>query len=304
MSLAVIEPFKLAESNQQSIKKLKRPYAYNSEDEEDIVSYDDDDDFEIDSTALKGILNNTGIKDEDLRITGQATIAAIPSRCLHVTTTTVFRVVFKCYSIEPFKLAESNQQSIKKLKRPYAYNSEDEEDIVSYDDDDDFEIDSTALKGILNNTGIKDEDLRITGQATIAAIPSSNSELAITQPSEGILKRTSIYYTRPPPQNAAGASSSVSKHCPTPSTSQTTVCPLKPRNVDIAPAASSQVASCARKQVAWADEVPENDTVDFEPDSQALQSILSNTGISFKQMSVQNTGRVTLAGGRLTPYRK
>ena len=57
--------------------------------------------------------------------------------------------------IEPFKLAESNQQSIKKLKRPYVYNSEDEEDIVSYDDDDDFEIDSTALKGILNNTGIK-----------------------------------------------------------------------------------------------------------------------------------------------------
>lgn len=54
--------------------------------------------------------------------------------------------------IEPFRLAENNQQT-KKFKRPYAYNSEDEEENVSYDDD--FEIDSTALKGILNNTGIK-----------------------------------------------------------------------------------------------------------------------------------------------------
>lgn len=50
--------------------------------------------------------------------------------------------------------------------------------------------------------------------------------------------------------------------------------------------------------------VPENDAFDFQPDSQALQSILSNTGISFDQMRVQNTGRVTLAGGRLTPHRK
>ena len=56
--------------------------------------------------------------------------------------------------IEPFKLAANNQQSIRKVKRPYAYNSEDEEDNGSYEDDDDFEIDSTALKGILNNTGI------------------------------------------------------------------------------------------------------------------------------------------------------
>ena len=50
--------------------------------------------------------------------------------------------------------------------------------------------------------------------------------------------------------------------------------------------------------------VPENDALDFQPDSQALQSILSNTGISFNQMSAQNTGRVTVAGGRLTPYRR
>ena len=67
-----------------------------------------------------------------------------------------WRCFYHLPQIEPFKLAENNQQSIKKFKRPYAYNSEDEEDNVSYDDDDDdFEIDSTALKGILNNTGIK-----------------------------------------------------------------------------------------------------------------------------------------------------
>ena len=50
--------------------------------------------------------------------------------------------------------------------------------------------------------------------------------------------------------------------------------------------------------------VPENDAFDFQPDSQALQSILSNTGISFNQMSIPNTTRVTLADGRLTPYRQ
>lgn len=57
--------------------------------------------------------------------------------------------------IEPFKLAANNQQSFKKVERQYVYNSEDEEDNASYEDDDDFEIDSTALKGILSNTGIK-----------------------------------------------------------------------------------------------------------------------------------------------------
>ena len=59
--------------------------------------------------------------------------------------------------VEPFKLAANNQQStcIKKVKRPYAYNSEDEEDNRSYEDDDDFQVDSTALKEILNNTEIK-----------------------------------------------------------------------------------------------------------------------------------------------------
>ena len=64
-----IEPFKLAESNQHSTKKFTRPYAYNSEDEEDIVSCDEDDDFEIDSTALKEILNNTGIKVPQISLT-------------------------------------------------------------------------------------------------------------------------------------------------------------------------------------------------------------------------------------------
>ncbi|XP_078378617.1 uncharacterized protein LOC144661687 isoform X2 [Oculina patagonica] len=202
-------------------------------------------------------------------------------------------------TVEPFKLAENNKPS-QKFKRPYAYNSEEEEENVS--DDDDFEIDSTALKGILSDTGIKDEDLRVTGRATIAAIPS-RPELAI-QPAEGILKRTSIYYTGPPPQHTAGASSSVSKLWRTPSTTQPAVSPLTPRNVDVVPACRSQAVSCTKKQVAWADEVSEKDAFDFQPDSQALQSILSNTGITFNQMSVQNTGRVTLAGGRLTPYRK
>lgn len=57
--------------------------------------------------------------------------------------------------VEPFKLATNNQQSITKVKRPYAYNSEDEETNSSYEDDNNFEIDSTALKEILNNAGIK-----------------------------------------------------------------------------------------------------------------------------------------------------
>ena len=75
---------------------------------------------------------------------------------MHVAPFT-WRYFLHLLQIEPFKLAENNQQAIKKFKRPYAYNSEDEEDNPSYggDDDDDFEIDSTALKEILNNTGIK-----------------------------------------------------------------------------------------------------------------------------------------------------
>ncbi|KAJ7380221.1 hypothetical protein OS493_010936 [Desmophyllum pertusum] len=130
----------------------------------------------------------------------------------------------------------------------------------------------------------QNEDLRFGGRATIAAIPSSKSEQA----------RNSIYFTRPPTQHAAGVPSS---------TTQVVVSPLKPRNVDFVPA-RSQAVSSAKKQVAWADEVSENDVFDFQPDSQALQSILSNTGINFDQMRVQNTSRVTLAGGRLTPYRR
>lgn len=74
---------------------------------------------------------------------------------MHVAPFT-WRYFLHLLQIEPFKLAENNQQSIKKFKRPYAYNSEDEEDNPAYgDNDDDFEIDSTALKEILNNTGIK-----------------------------------------------------------------------------------------------------------------------------------------------------
>ena len=49
---------------------------------------------------------------------------------------------------------------------------------------------------------------------------------------------------------------------------------------------------------------PESDVVDFQPDFNALQSILSNTGINDNQLRIQSTGRVTLAGGRLTPYWK
>lgn len=50
--------------------------------------------------------------------------------------------------------------------------------------------------------------------------------------------------------------------------------------------------------------VPENEEFEFQPDSQALQSILSNTGITFNQSSAHPTGRVTLAGGRVTPIRR
>ena len=58
--LIQVEAFNLSKGDQQG-HKFKRPYAYISEDEDDAVSGSDDD-FEIDSTALKGILNNTGIK--------------------------------------------------------------------------------------------------------------------------------------------------------------------------------------------------------------------------------------------------
>ena len=58
-----MEAFNLTKGGQQG-PEFKRPYAYISEDEGDAVS-DSDDDFEIDNTALKGILNNTGIKVQD-----------------------------------------------------------------------------------------------------------------------------------------------------------------------------------------------------------------------------------------------
>ena len=59
--LIQVEAFNLTKGDQQG-HKFKRPYAYISEDEGDAVQSGSDDDFEIDSTALKGILNNTGIK--------------------------------------------------------------------------------------------------------------------------------------------------------------------------------------------------------------------------------------------------
>ena len=46
----------------------------------------------------------------------------------------------------------------------------------------------------------------------------------------------------------------------------------------------------------------EKDPFDFKPDASSLQSILNNTGINDNLMRLQNTGRVTLAGGGLTPY--
>lgn len=197
---------------------------------------------------------------------------------------------------KPFDLAVSGQQT-QKSKKPYAYNSEDEQDAVADSDNDDFEIDSTALKEILTNTGIKDEDRRITGRATIAGIPSSKSGLT-THLAEGTAKRTSIYYTGPPTQHALEASSRVFR---TPRAALTNASSLKQRQVDNA-LATSQASSCVKKQVAWADE--ENEEFEFQPDSQALQSILSNTGITFNQSSAQPTGRVTFAGGRVTPIRR
>lgn len=56
-------------------------------------------------------------------------------------------------TVEAFRLTENSRPS-HNFKRSYAYNSEDEGDAVS-DEDDDFKIDSTALKSILNETGIK-----------------------------------------------------------------------------------------------------------------------------------------------------
>ena len=42
-------------------------------------------------------------QDEDLRVTGRATVAAIPSRCLHVLTicTCLARFLIQCYQTGP-----------------------------------------------------------------------------------------------------------------------------------------------------------------------------------------------------------
>lgn len=65
-----------------------------------------------------------------------------------------FYIILFYFQFKPFDLAISGQQT-QKSKKPYAYNSEDEQDAVADSDNDDFEIDSTALKEILTNTGIK-----------------------------------------------------------------------------------------------------------------------------------------------------
>ncbi|PFX26749.1 uncharacterized protein LOC111328544 isoform X2 [Stylophora pistillata] len=197
---------------------------------------------------------------------------------------------------EPFDLAIGSQQG-HRSEKPFIYNSGDEQDPDAKDEDEDFKIDSTALKEILSNTGIKDKDRPITGRATIAGIPSSKSGLT-THVAEGTATRTSIYYTGPPTQHALEASSSAL--C-TPRAALTGASSLKQRQVDNA-LTRSQASSCVKKQVAWADE--ENEEFEFQPDSQALQSILSNTGITFNQSSAQPTSRVTLAGGRVTSYRR
>ena len=73
----------------------------------------------------------------------------------------------------------------------------------------------------------------------------SKSDL-YSQPTAGILKRTSIYYSKPKTQPAATGQ----PHSFT-NSSQVTVSPLKPRNVDTS---RPQARSCMRKQVAWADQ--------------------------------------------------
>lgn len=202
-------------------------------------------------------------------------------------------------TVEAFRLTENSRPS-HNVKRSYAYNSEDEGDAVS-DEDDDFKIDSTALKSILNETGIKDEHLGIAGRATFDAVSSSGSNMpGQSCAAGGIFKRDSIYYTGPRTNHCAtGRPHPVTTAAP-PNT-QTAVSPLNTLNVDSSKCPSG---SSVKKQVAWADQAPESDEVDFQPDFKALQSILSNTGINDNQLRLQNTGRGTLAGGRLTPHRK
>ncbi|XP_068671354.1 uncharacterized protein [Montipora foliosa] len=202
-------------------------------------------------------------------------------------------------TVEAFELTKNRHPS-PTLQKPYAYNSEDEEDAVT-NWDENFEIDSTALESILNETGIKDEHLGIAGRATIAVVSSSESDVRSQSAEEGILKRTSIYYTGPRAVSATREVSHPIRTAVTPGT-QTFVSPLKPHNAETIKIQAA--GSSVKKQVAWADRVPESDVVDFQPDFNALQSILSNTGISNCQARSQNTGRVTLAGGRLTPYRR
>ena len=68
------------------------------------------------------------------------------------------------------------------------------------------------------------------------------------QSNTGIIKRTSIYYTRSKTQPVAEASLSVSSIAPS---TRIAVSPLKPCNVDTT---KPQATSSVRKQVAWADQ--------------------------------------------------
>ena len=95
----------------------------------------------------------TGKRAERTKLDSQCLFVALP--LVYVSHHLTF-FTFVLIQVEAFNLTKGDQQG-HNFKRPYAYISEDEGDSVSGSEDD-FEIDSTALKGILNNTGIKVQD--------------------------------------------------------------------------------------------------------------------------------------------------
>lgn len=63
-------------------------------------------------------------------------------------------IIWFNFQFEPFDLAIGSQQG-HRSEKPFIYNSGDEQDPDAKNEDDDFKIDSTALKEILSNAGIK-----------------------------------------------------------------------------------------------------------------------------------------------------
>ncbi|EDO35726.1 predicted protein [Nematostella vectensis] len=136
-----------------------------------------------------------------------------------------------------------------------------------------FEIDNNALQGILNNTGIQENQLK-----PQVSSRTSNVRTSING------KRTSIYY-----MGGRGSTSLYQRI--TGATSHQLKIPLRPLNQQH----NKPVTQAAAAAVSDEDD----DEISFKPDNQALKSILSGAGVDEKQLHHQQ-GRHTLASSRLS----